>query len=70
MDLSFKLGKGTVVAVNKKFDASLPIVVLLHGLGGSSLDMTAPAISPDAGGLAFDRTTAYTVYKNRATQAS
>jgi hypothetical protein len=63
--VSFSLTDGTVVAVDKTFDASLPVVILLHGLGGNSLDMTAPA-SPasSVAGLAFDRTATYALYKN------
>jgi acetyl esterase/lipase len=48
---------GTLVTVDGKLDPSLPLVVLLHGLGGSSLDMTDPATQYH--GLAFDRTATF-----------
>ncbi|MFT3923784.1 MAG: hypothetical protein QM778_14725 [Myxococcales bacterium] len=43
-------------------DPSLPIVVLLHGMGGNSLDMTAPAANYP--GLSFNRSAMFPFYKD------
>jgi hypothetical protein len=57
------LGDGiTSVEVDDNPDPSLPLVVLLHGFGGSILDMTAPLLS--RGGVAFDRTATFPLYRD------
>ena len=57
------LGDGfTTAEVDGNLDPSLPLVVLLHGLGGSSLDMTNPIAV--RGGLTFNRAAAYPVYRD------
>jgi len=43
-------------------DPGLPVIILLHGAGGSSLDMTAPEI-PYAG-LSFNKRASFPLYKN------
>jgi hypothetical protein len=48
--------------VNGVLDASLPLVVLLHGLGGTSADMTAPLTS--RGAVAFNRTATFPPYRD------
>jgi hypothetical protein len=45
----------TGATVDGPLDPTLPIVVLLHGMGGTNLDMTAPLTSA-FGSVAFDRT--------------
>ena len=47
-------------------DPSLPIVVLLHGMGGTSLDMTAPAAAYP--GLSFNRRATFPLYKDEGIQ--
>src|SRR5918994_2988274 len=48
--------------VNGVLDASLPLVVLLHGLGGTSADMTAPLTS--RGAVAFNRAATFPPYRD------
>jgi predicted esterase len=43
---TFTIG-GTVVEVTEPLPAGVPLVVLLHGLGGNALHMTDPSSSPD-----------------------
>jgi pimeloyl-ACP methyl ester carboxylesterase len=58
------LGDGfTTAQVDGTLDPSLPLVVLLHGLGGSSLDMTNPIAV--RGGVAFNRSATFPVYTDR-----
>ncbi len=59
---TISLTDGTVVTCDGTLDASLPIVVLLHGLGGSSLDMTAPASAYP--GLVFNRAASFPLYSD------
>ncbi len=56
------LTDGTVVTVDGPLDPSLPVVVLLHGMGGSSVDMTAPAAAYP--GLSFNRSGLPALYKD------
>jgi Putative serine esterase (DUF676) len=56
------MSDGTVARVDGNLDASLPVVVLLHGFGGTSLDMTSPATGRP--GLAFTRNLSYPPYKD------
>jgi hypothetical protein len=57
------LGDGfTMVSVDGPLDSSLPLVVLLHGLGGSSQDMTDPLAA--YGSVAFDRTATFPLYED------
>ncbi|WHZ29383.1 MAG: hypothetical protein OJF51_004185 [Nitrospira sp.] len=60
--LTGTLSDGTVVTVDGPFDASLPIVILLHGMGGRSADMTAPATAYP--GMAFNRGVVFPSYKD------
>ena len=58
----FPLSDGTAVTVDGMLDPSLPLVVLLHGMGGSSLDMTAPG---DAYlGMSFNRNASFPLYRD------
>lgn len=58
----FSLSDGTAVTVDGMLDPSLPLVVLLHGMGGSSLDMTAPG---DAYlGMSFNRNASFPLYRD------
>jgi hypothetical protein len=43
-------------------DPSLPLVLLMHGLGGTSLDMTNPAAKYP--GLSFNRSVSFPLYKD------
>jgi pimeloyl-ACP methyl ester carboxylesterase len=56
------LSDGTPVTVDGTLDPSLPIVVLLHGLGGTSMDMTAPLSAYP--GVVFDRTVGFPAYRD------
>jgi hypothetical protein len=49
-------------------DPSLPLVVLLHGLGGTAADMTAPLTS--RGAVAFDQTVTYPGYRDEGIRLS
>ncbi len=61
--MSFTISVGsTTVTVTGPLDLSLPVVILLHGLGGTSGDMTAPAASRP--GMAFDLTATYPLYSD------
>jgi hypothetical protein len=60
--LNVTLTDGTVVTVDGPFNSSLPLVILLHGMGGSSLDMTAPASAYP--GLSFNRRVSFPFYKD------
>ena len=53
---------GTNVTIDGSLDVSLPLVILLHGWGGSSLDMTDPLTSRS--GYAFDRTSGASLFTN------
>ena len=59
---SVTLTDGTVVRVDGDLDMSLPVVVLLHGMGGTSLDLTDPATGRP--GLAFDKNATFPLYKD------
>ena len=48
--------------VDGALDPRLPVVILMHGLGGSSADMTAPLSS--RGGVAFNRSAGYPLYSD------
>jgi pimeloyl-ACP methyl ester carboxylesterase len=56
------MNDGTKVHWEGTLDASLPLVVLLHGMGGDSLDMTDPVRGRP--GLAFARNTSYSWYRD------
>jgi pimeloyl-ACP methyl ester carboxylesterase len=57
------LGDGfTTAHVDGPLDPSLPLVVLLHGLGGSSLDMTDPLSA--YGSVSFDRTATFPLFED------
>ena len=56
------LSDGTPVTVDGPFDLSLPLVVLLHGMGGSNTDMTAPATAWP--GLTFNRNVLFPLYRD------
>ena len=61
--MSFTISVGsTTVTVTGPLDLSLPVVILLHGLGGTSGDMTAPAAARP--GLAFDLNATYPLYSD------
>ena len=47
-------------------DPSMPLVVLLHGLGGTAFDMTAPLTF--RGGIAFNQAVAYPPYRDEGFQ--
>ena len=57
----------TNAQVEGTLDPSLPLVVLLHGLSGTSLDMTDPATARP--GTAFARNTVYPLYTDRGFRA-
>jgi hypothetical protein len=48
--------------VNGTLDPSVPLVVLLHGLGGTAADMTAPLTFRS--GVAFNRSVTFPVYRD------
>jgi hypothetical protein len=48
--------------VNGMLDPSLPLVILMHGLGGTSADMTAPLTS--RGAVAFNRAATFPAYRD------
>lgn len=56
------LGDGTSVLIDDNPDVSLPLVILLHGFGATSTDMTAPLTARS--GVAFDRTAAFPLYRD------
>src|SRR5262249_49665141 len=58
------LTDGTTVTVDSSGapDPSLPVLILLHGMGGSSLDMTAPERAWR--GLSFNRSVFFPLYKD------
>ena len=56
------LTDGTSVTVDGPLDPSLPVVILLHGMGGTSVDMTAPAAAYP--GLSFNRSVFFPLYKD------
>lgn len=56
------LTDGTSVTVDGALDPSLPLVILLHGMGGKSVDMTAPAAAYP--GLSFNRSVFFPLYKD------
>lgn len=56
------LTDGTSVTVDGPLDPSLPIVILLHGMGGTELDMTAPAAAYP--GLSFNRSVFFPLYRD------
>ena len=58
------LTDGTSVTVDSTgpLDPSLPLVILLHGMGGTSVDMTAPAAAYP--GLSFNRSVFFPLYKD------
>lgn len=56
------LGDGTAVLVDDNPDVSLPLVILLHGFGATSTDMTAPLTARS--GVAFDRTAMFPLYRD------
>jgi hypothetical protein len=49
-------------SIDGPLDQSLPLVVLLHGWGGSALDMTNPLVS--RGNVAYDRTATFPLYQD------
>lgn len=63
----FMLTDGTRVEVDGVLDPSLPLVVLLHGLGGTSLAMTAPANAYPH--TTFDRNAMFPFYSNEGWHA-
>jgi hypothetical protein len=58
------LSDGTSATVDgpPAFDLSLPVVILMHGLGGTSADMTAPLTNYPA--AAFDRSAGFSLYND------
>jgi pimeloyl-ACP methyl ester carboxylesterase len=61
--VSFTISVGTTTAtVTGPLDLSLPVVILLHGLSGTSGDMTAPATARP--GLAYDLNATYPPYSD------
>ena len=59
------LADGTSVTVDSTgptIDPTLPLVILLHGMGGTSADMTAPAAAYP--GLSFNRSVFFPLYKD------
>jgi hypothetical protein len=52
----------TIDCLGSAPDPSLPIVVLLHGMGGTATDMTAPGIAYP--GLSFNRSVSFPLYKD------
>jgi hypothetical protein len=52
----------TIDCLGSAPDPSLPIVVLLHGMGGTATDMTAPGIAYP--GLSFNRSASFPLYKD------
>jgi len=56
------LPDGTPVAIDGPVDVSLPVVILIHGLGGSALDMTAPEQAYP--GLAYNKTKVFPFYRD------
>lgn len=57
-----RLTDGTSVTVDGPLDPSLPLVILLHGMGGKGVDMTAPATAYP--GLSFNRSGFFPLYKD------
>ena len=67
------LGDGTTTVVidgdtGGALDPSVPLVILLHGLGGTAADMTAPLTS--RGAVAFNQATAYPPYRDEGIRLS
>src|SRR5712691_7522333 len=67
------LGDGITTVIingdsNGVLDPSIPLVVLLHGLGGTSTDMTAPLIP--YGPVAFNRAATFPGYRDEGFQVS
>jgi hypothetical protein len=58
-----KFDGSTDAQVDGTLDPTVPLVILLHGLGGTSLDMTAPLLSWP--GIAFIRTGLPVLYTDR-----
>jgi pimeloyl-ACP methyl ester carboxylesterase len=59
--VTFTISVGSTTAtVTGPLDLGLPVVILLHGLGGTSGDMTAPATARP--GLAYDLNATYPLY--------
>lgn len=56
------LDDGTPVEIDGELDPSLPLVILLHGLGGSSSDMTAPLTS--YGPIAFNQAATFPLLRD------
>jgi hypothetical protein len=54
--------------VNEMLDPSLPLVILLHGLGATEADMTAPLTR--RGGVAFNQAAAYPFYRDEGIRLS
>ena len=52
----------TIDCLGSAPDPSLPIVVLLHGMGGTATDMTAPGLAYP--GLSFNRRVSFPLYKD------
>jgi Putative serine esterase (DUF676) len=70
---SVPLGDGITTVIidgdsNGVLDPSVPLVVLLHGLGGTSTDMTAPLIP--YGPVAFNRAATFPSYRDEGFQVS
>lgn len=61
--ISSSLGSGfTLATPDSGPDPTLPVVLLLHGLGGSELDMTDPLTA--RGSVAYDRTATFPLYQD------
>lgn len=57
---SFTTNDGsTTVDVSGPLDPRVPLVVLLHGIGGDETHMTDPLNGPGVGGVMFDRTAGF-----------
>lgn len=57
-------GAGFSAQIDDNPDPSLPLVILLHGMGGDIRDMTSPNTSNWAG-FAFNRTATFSLYTDR-----
>ncbi len=56
----------TIDCLGSAPDPRLPVVVLLHGMGGTNTDMTAPGVAYP--GLSFNRSVSFPFYKDEGVQ--
>lgn len=57
-------GAGFTAQIDDNPDPSLPLIILLHGMGGNGRDLTSPNLSTWSG-FAFNRTAAFGLYTDR-----